>query len=299
VFSASIRAVGVVGMGLAVATGVAMAGEGGRSARPSQATPSTATTNGNLTHDWAYKGSRTRVRSLRFDAISPANATVSVTCRGRACPFRSQAATPRNGSVDLAGLFRGRQLRSGSNVEVVLKAPGTTGRMWSFTIRTDAIPDLRVACTAVGSETAVGCPGEPGAAGAPGAPGPAGPGGAAGQPGSAGAAGLGSAAVALARVRADGAVVAADSMNFPVDSVDVATSVNGVAYCISGLGFPVRNVHVQQINNRLAHPNVLLDPTQRANVGCGQQRVQLALVFSNVANPGGPNIDTEFYIAFV
>jgi len=293
----ALRVVAMVACGFAAfLTASAVAGDSDPRTSMAQVSNPALTASAELTHNWAYRGTRTQVRTLRLTSIAPSNATVTVICRGRGCPFKARQARPKNARVDLTGLFRGRRLRSGANVDLVLSAPTAIGRIWSFSIRTNAIPDLRPACTAPGSHTAIGCPGLAGAPGAPGAPGNSGGAGQAGAPGAPGAAGT---ALAFARVNSDGTVVAAESFNVAGMTVDVATTGNGVAYCFSGINVPLRNLQVQQIDNRWAHPTVVREAAFRAGVGCGQQSVQFALVFANMGAPNGPNIDTAFYIAFI
>ena len=140
-------------------------------------------TTGSITHAWSVRGGLTRVDNLRLKGITPSNAQVTVTCRGRGCPFSAKTVQQRNGSANLTKLFAGRRLRSGANVAVIVVAPGTTGRYLSFDTQPRAVPALKATCAAPGSISPVGCPGPAGDPGPAGAPGPRGADGAAGAPG--------------------------------------------------------------------------------------------------------------------
>jgi hypothetical protein len=132
-------------------------------------------TTGSVTHNWTVHGDRTSVEQLRVTGISPANATVTVLCHGRGCPFRKRAFKPSGGTANLVSAFRGHVLRSGANVAVLVVAPGTTGRYVSFDTRRGAVPMLKAACSAPGAISPIGCPGPMGPEGPKGDPGVRGP----------------------------------------------------------------------------------------------------------------------------
>lgn len=73
-----------------------------------------------------------RIRLL--EVFAPPQATVTVRCRGRTCPYRlrSRPATPIR--ITFRG-FRRRALRAGTLVEVLITAPGTIGKYTAFLIR--------------------------------------------------------------------------------------------------------------------------------------------------------------------
>jgi hypothetical protein len=151
-------------------------------------------TTGSVQHNWTVLGGRTRIEALKVTGISPANATVTVVCHGGGCPFGSRSFRPSGGTANLAGPLRGRVLKSGANLAVIVVAPGTTGRYLSFDTRPKAIPALKTACSAPGSLSPIGCPGPAGPQGPQGAPGAAGAAGSNGSPGAPGAPGAAGAA---------------------------------------------------------------------------------------------------------
>jgi len=145
---------------------------------------------GTVVHRWTVSAGRTRADKLVVEKISPASSTVILYCRGSGCPFDSKTVKPKSGKATLTGLLSGKRFKVGNELDVVITAPGLTGRFLMFAMRKDAIPALKAACSATGSRNPVGCPGAPGSAGAPGPAGPQGPAGAQGPAGPPGANGL-------------------------------------------------------------------------------------------------------------
>lgn len=147
---------------------------------------------GSVVHRWTIIGGRTRVDQLVVRSISPANASVEVLCSGRGCPFKSRRFAQRGGQASITGAFRGRRLRAGGEIIVLIVAPKGTGRYLSFAIKPNQVPRVTAACAADGSKSPVGCPGPQGVAGQqgppgePGAQGPQGVSGANGAPGAPG-----------------------------------------------------------------------------------------------------------------
>jgi hypothetical protein len=174
VVAALVGVLGVAGAGVA-------RGDDGRPLATAAAEAQVTT--GSITHAWTVRGGQTRVDDLRVKGITPASAEVTVTCRGRGCPFATKSVRQRNGSANLTKLFAGRRLRSGANVAVIVVAPGTTGRYLSVDTQPRSVPALKATCAAPGSVCPVGCPGPAGDPGPAGAPGPRGADGAAGATG--------------------------------------------------------------------------------------------------------------------
>jgi hypothetical protein len=139
-----------------------------------------------LDANWAYYGAKgIRATALTLTGVQPADATVTVECSGGGCPFRTRSTHATAGRAQVAGLLRRRRLRPGANLRVFVTAPGLTGRVWSFDMRTNAV-DHSVACSPVGQLAEVGCPGPPGPQGTQGPQGPQGVQGAVGAAGPAG-----------------------------------------------------------------------------------------------------------------
>jgi hypothetical protein len=93
----------------------------------------------------AYPDGRTRLTRLRARAL-PEGAGVTVTCRGRGCPFESRRdgdAAPRWSAPP--ALLR-RRLPTGARVEVAVTAPGHLTKIVRLTMRRRAQPARRVYC---------------------------------------------------------------------------------------------------------------------------------------------------------
>ena len=96
-----------------------------------------------------------RIRLL--EVFAPPQATVTVRCRGRTCPYRqrSKRATPIR--VTFRG-FRGRGLAAGTLVEVFVTAPGTIGKYTAFLIRRRRRPARIDLCLYPTSAVPAACP---------------------------------------------------------------------------------------------------------------------------------------------
>ena len=96
-----------------------------------------------------------RIRLL--EVFAPPQATVTVRCRGRSCPYRqrSKRATPIR--ITFRG-FRGRGLAAGTLVEVFVTAPGTIGKYTAFLVRRRRRPARIDLCLYPASAVPAGCP---------------------------------------------------------------------------------------------------------------------------------------------
>lgn len=195
------------------------------------------TTRATVEHFWAVSGGKTTVRQLDVVNIHPRGARVTVTCRhGRGCPFKTRNFRVRHGKVHVARAFRHHRLAAGTEVAVIVVAPGTFGRYLAFTMRRQAVPSLIAGCSIPGSLSAVGCPGPVGPRGANGAPG------ARGAPGVAGAPGKPATAL-WAVVNANGTlargshVASAAALSPGIDEVVFDRDVTGCAY-VASVGDP-------------------------------------------------------------
>ena len=82
----------------------------------------------------------------------PAGATVTVTCRGKGCPFKSRRfARNRRGEAVATKAFAKRRLRPGAVVEIRITKSGTIGRVVTFKLRKRAVPRPAVQCLPAGS----------------------------------------------------------------------------------------------------------------------------------------------------
>jgi hypothetical protein len=62
------------------------------------------------------------VRSLSVAGL-PKGAQVTVSCRGRGCPFRQRVLKPHDSQASFAGLFKGARLAPGTIIELAITAP--------------------------------------------------------------------------------------------------------------------------------------------------------------------------------
>jgi hypothetical protein len=80
-----------------------------------------------------------------------AGAQVTVTCDGRGCPFTlRRRVTDRFGEVSLTKLFKGRRLRQGTRVEVLVAASNMITKVTRFDIRRGVTPTGKSLCVPVG-----------------------------------------------------------------------------------------------------------------------------------------------------
>lgn len=235
---------------------------------PSARAAAPPTTTATVNHFWTVTGGRTTIRQLDVIGIHPASAVVTVTCsHGGGCPFRSRRFKVHRGKTHVARAFRGHRLATGTEVAVVVVAPGEWGRYFSFTTRRRAIPSVLVGCSVPGSLSAAGCPGPVG---------PQGPRGATGPPGASGAPGVagppGAPATALwAVVNANGTlargsgVTAASALAAGVDEVDFNRDVTTCAF-VASVGDPAfgTNFGFVSVSKRGGQPRGLFIET--ANV---------------------------------
>src|SRR3954454_16530574 len=146
-------------------------------------------TTGSVEHNWSVAGSKTRVLTLTAHKFNRSDVKVQVFCKGKGCPFKAKNVTVKSGQAKAKKLFKGRMLRAGATVSVLMAAPGTVGRFVVFTTRKGAIPSVKSACGTFDTTIPTGCVGPPGPQGPQGAQGPAGPRGANGANGAPGAPG--------------------------------------------------------------------------------------------------------------
>jgi hypothetical protein len=82
----------------------------------------------------------------------PAGATVTITCRGKGCPFASRRFTrKRAGKVPATKFFAKRHLALGTVLQVRITQRGAIGRVVTFRLRKRAVPKPLVQCLPVGS----------------------------------------------------------------------------------------------------------------------------------------------------
>jgi len=112
-----------------------------------------------VTNQWAVSGAVTRLQTLVL-RNAPAGARVTLTCAGRGCPIKR----PRRRTVgrDLARVvlhagFRRARLRPGARLTLAVRADGTIGRTYVFTVKRNALPVSRISCRAPGASRSEPC----------------------------------------------------------------------------------------------------------------------------------------------
>jgi hypothetical protein len=108
-----------------------------------------------VTNRW-LSGSTTRVVQLEVKGL-PANAKVTVKCKGRSCPFKSKTAKVRGGRAKLTSFFKHRRLKPGTRIDVSITAPAAIGKLVRFTIRRNKIPKVQALCIKPGARAPVRC----------------------------------------------------------------------------------------------------------------------------------------------
>jgi hypothetical protein len=110
---------------------------------------------------------RNGTRIKRFTVSAPIGATVTVRCRGRRCPFRSQMLTaagrPTQGQAPSLRPIRVRRLerrllRAGVIIKVFITKPGVVGKFTEFRIRRRTAPVRTDKCLVPGGTKPVPCP---------------------------------------------------------------------------------------------------------------------------------------------
>jgi len=99
----------------------------------------------------------TRPSRLEVTGISPADATVNVTCSGKGCPFKSRSFKPKNDKVGLLASFKTSKLRSGTKIVVIVAARDALGKYVSYTMRRTDVPKRVRACVEPGGTDPIAC----------------------------------------------------------------------------------------------------------------------------------------------
>jgi len=112
-------------------------------------------------------GSRTS-SGVHLDLLTvqaPVGVRVTVTCRGRGCPAKSEhhllaASSKRPSAATVAVAFRSfeRSLRAGLTLRVLVTKPGEIGKYTRFTIRRDRLPARVDSCLLPSEPNPIACP---------------------------------------------------------------------------------------------------------------------------------------------
>ena len=104
-----------------------------------------------------WKGRASRVGYLRITEVKPGT-TVTVTCKGRGCPFKSERATAtRAGTLTLTKLFKRRWLPAGTEIVVSVSRPDAITPVATYTTRVMKVPKRIDRCLAPGAKTPAAC----------------------------------------------------------------------------------------------------------------------------------------------
>jgi hypothetical protein len=86
-------------------------------------------------------GAKTSIVTLTLTGLTAPKTTVTVTCKGKGCRFRSLEAGPgKSHTVDLRKLLGRAPLKAGQTLTVKVSAAGYLARSATFTIRRGELP---------------------------------------------------------------------------------------------------------------------------------------------------------------
>ena len=99
-----------------------------------------------------------------LSVVAPVGARVTVTCRGKGCPIRSQGVLAGAGRINPSGTqvisfhrFQ-RSLRAGVTLEIRVSRAGQIGKFVRFVIRHGKLPTRQDSCLDPSSGTPIACP---------------------------------------------------------------------------------------------------------------------------------------------
>jgi hypothetical protein len=99
----------------------------------------------------------TKVLALAVKAV-PAGALVTVTCKGKGCPYAvKRAAVKRSGATVKLAKFNQRQLRPGTKIVVYVVRTGWIGKYYGFRMRAKRTPQVTSGCLAPGTKKPTAC----------------------------------------------------------------------------------------------------------------------------------------------
>jgi hypothetical protein len=106
---------------------------------------------------WGLARRYTTVIELTVKDI-PADGRVVILCSGKGCGFDRRTVAPKGGAAKLAKLFRGRKLKRGAVVEIRVTAPGMTGKVVRYAVRTGRkLPASATLCLPSGASKPGAC----------------------------------------------------------------------------------------------------------------------------------------------
>jgi putative CocE/NonD family hydrolase len=115
---------------------------------PLAAVPRLAST---VTARWSVAKRFARLTRLAVTKV-PVGATVTVSCKGRGCPFKSRRfARGAGGTTTVTKPFKGKRLRPGVVLEVRITKPGAIGKVFTYKLVKGKTPKRVAGCLPVGS----------------------------------------------------------------------------------------------------------------------------------------------------
>ena len=110
-------------------------------------------------NNWRIDGAITRLRQLQV-RNAPKGARIALRCTGRSCPSKRPVvrSVPRDlAPITLERSFRRARLRPGTKLTVAITAAGTVGRTFTYSVKRNELPSVRVTCRAPGESRSRTC----------------------------------------------------------------------------------------------------------------------------------------------
>ena len=104
---------------------------------------------------WSFKGSKFRIAQMLVRSL-PTGGTVTITCSGKKCPFKSRTAKRGKSStlnVVKAKTFKGRlHFRAKQTIEIRVAAPGMNAKVLRFKLKSGKTPKYTTYCIPLGKK---------------------------------------------------------------------------------------------------------------------------------------------------
>jgi len=110
-------------------------------------------------NNWRIDGSITRLRQLQV-RNAPMGARIELRCTGKSCPVKRPVvrSVPRDlAPITLDRSFRRARLRPGTKLSVAITAAGTVGRTFTYSVKRNELPSVRITCRAPGESGSRTC----------------------------------------------------------------------------------------------------------------------------------------------
>ena len=112
-----------------------------------------------MLNNWRIDGSITRLRQLQV-RNAPMGARIELRCTGKSCPVKRPVvrSVPRDlAPITLDRSFRRARLRPGTKLSVAITAAGTVGRTFTYSVKRNELPSVRITCRAPGDSGSRAC----------------------------------------------------------------------------------------------------------------------------------------------